>query len=68
MIPSNGLNLVWLLAGKGKYLGIDPAKHAMGKRYWLMDFCDHGSNYRMLDMQVTCLKTRKENRTLFGLL
>ena len=37
---------------KGKYLSLDAAKHPMEHRYWLMDFADHGSNYRMLDMQA----------------
>lgn len=33
---------------KGKYLPIDPKVHPMGNRYWLMDFADHGHNFRML--------------------
>jgi len=37
---------------KGKYLAIDPKAFPMGNRFWLMDFSDQGSNYRMLDMQA----------------
>jgi len=37
---------------KGKYLALDVEKHPMESRYWLMDFLDHGHNFRMIDMQV----------------
>jgi galactokinase len=37
---------------KGKYLALDAESHPMGKRYWMMDFADHGHNYRMIDMQA----------------
>jgi galactokinase len=38
---------------KGKYLPLDAEKHPMGERYWLMDFADHGHNFRMTDMQAS---------------
>jgi L-arabinokinase len=37
---------------KGKYLSIDSTVHPMGKLYWMMDFADHGHNFRMTDIQA----------------
>lgn len=37
---------------KGKYLALDQMKHPMGHRYWMVDFLDHGHNFRMIDMQA----------------
>ncbi len=37
---------------KGKYLALDSEKCPMENRFWLMDFGDFGSNYRMTDMQA----------------
>ncbi|HKT12691.1 MAG TPA: DegT/DnrJ/EryC1/StrS family aminotransferase [Terriglobia bacterium] len=37
---------------KGKYLGFDPDREPMGKRYWYLDFEDVGFNFRMTDMQA----------------
>jgi len=38
---------------KGKYLAMNISKYPMGQRYWLMDFIDHGHNYRMIDIQAS---------------
>lgn len=43
---------------KGKYLALDSTAHPMGIRYWLMDFADHGHNYRMTDMQASVGRTQ----------
>lgn len=37
---------------KGKYLAMDSSLHPMGNRYWMLDFIDHGHNFRMIDMQA----------------
>ena len=37
---------------KGKYLALDTAKYPMDHRHWMMDFADHGHNFRMLDIQA----------------
>jgi galactokinase len=37
---------------KGKYLAIDTQEHPMGDRYWMIDFADHGHNFRMTDIQA----------------
>lgn len=63
MVVTNNSKLRELLIGyrslcaksydpKGKYLQIDPIKNPMDHRYWMMDFADHGHNFRMLDMQA----------------
>lgn len=37
---------------KGKYLALDATRFPMDHRFWMMDFGDYGSNFRMTDMQA----------------
>lgn len=52
---------------KGKYLAIDAAAHPMGKLYWLMDFADHGHNFRMTDMQAAVGRVQLRRLEAFNL-
>ena len=51
---------------KGKYLAMDPVIHPMGQRYWMMDFVDHGHNFRMLDMQAAVGRVQLRNLPRFN--